>query len=101
MLRIVRLGLLLAVLLAAWVALLQRTAGDEAIHTAVLLAPLAALVLFGAVLVCQLLYGVATFRTVPEEAELLQKVGGRRLAVRTAAPAAGWAPSSPCSAFLK
>jgi hypothetical protein len=73
MLRIVRLGLLLAVLLAAWVALLQRTAGDEAIHTAVLLAPLAALVLFGAVLVCQLLYGVATFRTVPEEAELLQK----------------------------
>ncbi|PRW57641.1 Thioredoxin chloroplastic [Chlorella sorokiniana] len=73
MLRIVRLGLLLAVLLAAWVALLQRTAGEEAIHTAVLLAPLAAVVLFGAVLVCQLLYGVATFRTVPEEAELLQK----------------------------
>lgn len=40
-------------------------------------APLAAIVLFGAVLLCQLLYGVATFRTVPEEAELLQKVGGR------------------------
>ncbi len=37
MLRVVRLGLLLAVLLAAWAALLQRTAGDEAIHTAVLL----------------------------------------------------------------
>lgn len=38
-------------------------------------APLAAIVLFGAALLCQLLYGVATFRTVPEEAELLQKVG--------------------------
>lgn len=40
-------------------------------------APLAAIVLFGAVLLCQLLFGVVTFRTVPEEAELLQKVGGR------------------------
>lgn len=39
-------------------------------------APLGAIVLFGLVLLCQLLYGVATFRTVPEEAELLQKVGG-------------------------
>lgn len=37
MLRIVRLGLLLAVLAAAWAVLLQRTAGDEPTHTAVLL----------------------------------------------------------------
>lgn len=38
-------------------------------------APLLALVVFGAYLATALLYGVATFRTVPEEAELLQKVG--------------------------
>ena len=39
-------------------------------------APLAALLAFGAYLALALAWGVATFRTVPEEAELLQKVGG-------------------------
>lgn len=38
-------------------------------------APLAAALLFAAYLAVALLYGVVTFRTVPEEAELLQKVG--------------------------
>ena len=37
-------------------------------------APLLAVVAVGAYLAINLLYGVATFRTVPEEAELLQKV---------------------------
>ena len=37
-------------------------------------APLLAVVVLGAYLASNLLYGVATFRTVPEEAELLQKV---------------------------
>ncbi len=39
-------------------------------------APLAAALLFAAYLATSLLLGVATFRTVPEEAELLQKACG-------------------------
>ncbi|EFN55694.1 hypothetical protein CHLNCDRAFT_133963 [Chlorella variabilis] len=72
MLRIFRLSAVGLLLLAAWAALLQQTT-EEPARTWVLLAPLLALVVFGAYLATALLYGVATFRTVPEEAELLQK----------------------------
>jgi len=47
-------------------------------------APLAAALLFAAYLAVALLYGVVTFRTVPEEAELLQKVGRQAGSAREA-----------------
>lgn len=72
MLRITRLACFLAVLIAAWIALLQRTT-EEPARTVVLLAPLAVAALFAAYLAAALLFGVVTFRTVPEEAELLQQ----------------------------
>ncbi|KAI3425890.1 hypothetical protein D9Q98_007863 [Chlorella vulgaris] len=60
------------VLIAGW-ALLLNTTTDEPGRTLVLLAPAAAVITFGAYLLIALLYGVATFRTVPEEAVLLQQ----------------------------
>lgn len=72
MLRIARLACFAAAIAAIWAALLQKTT-EEPAKTAVLLAPLVAALLFAAYLAASLLLGVATFRTVPEEAELLQK----------------------------
>ena len=79
-------------------------------------APLLAVVALGAYLATNLLYGVATFRTVPEEAELLQKVttfsrgeqeGGRhrsacpqRLPLLPELRAAGSAPARLLSRLL-
>ncbi|KAL4436839.1 hypothetical protein ABPG75_003978 [Micractinium tetrahymenae] len=72
MLRITRLACVAAAIAAIWAALLQQTTAEPA-RTAVLLAPLAAALLLAAYLAITLLVGVVTFRTVPEEAELLQK----------------------------
>jgi hypothetical protein len=102
MLRVVRLGLYLTALLALWAALLAADL-DNLHHQLVLFvsgrrqtprrafvcqfpldhfcvdqvclqAPVLAVLAFGAYAAVALLYGVLTFRTVPEEAESLAKV---------------------------
>ncbi|KAK9803392.1 hypothetical protein WJX72_004475 [[Myrmecia] bisecta] len=72
MLRIHRILACAAIAVAVWIGLLT-TDLVPGHHTLLLLAPLIALVLFGLYALVKLLYGVATFRTVPEELEALQK----------------------------
>ena len=57
--------------------------------------PLLLILLFGAYSAVALLYGVATFRTVPEEAEALAKVRAR-LELRLLRPDVYCAPGNPC-----
>lgn len=72
MLRIHSLIVRAALLLALWFfALAQPTSPTT--HTAILWAPVAAILLFGASLALRLIVGVAAFKTVPSEAEALQR----------------------------
>ncbi|KAG7668284.1 hypothetical protein Ndes2526B_g00991 [Nannochloris sp. 'desiccata'] len=72
MLRIQKISVIAAFLLLIWSFALTLP-GSPAIHLIITLAPLIALVLFGIKLLLTLIIGVANFRTVPVEAELLQE----------------------------
>lgn len=76
MTRFQRLASLLAALLLAWVAtalsLRQRTDVSDVVKGFAAFAPLIVLVLVGVGTLGMLLHGVATFRTVPEEAAALR-----------------------------
>lgn len=72
MLRIHTLIIRAALLLLVWIyALTQSTSPGT--HAAILWAPAAAVLLFGASLAVRLIVGVTTFKTVPSEAEALQR----------------------------
>mmetsp|Transcript_14268 Transcript_14268/g.40433 ORF Transcript_14268/g.40433 Transcript_14268/m.40433 type:complete len:137 (-) Transcript_14268:102-512(-) len=70
--RVIWFGAGLAAFLAVWLSILQ-TDLDDNLRLWAQLAPLLAVGLFGLYCVLALTYGVATFRSCPEEYELLQK----------------------------
>lgn len=72
MLRVQKLAALASLLLAVWIALLQAVEKQPQ-RTLLLLAPVLAVAGLGAYLLLALLLGVLTFRTVPEEADLLKQ----------------------------
>ncbi|KAL3142467.1 Dolichol-phosphate mannosyltransferase subunit 3 [Trebouxia sp. C0009 RCD-2024] len=72
MLRIYRFAGGLLGLIAVWVAALRSDLQPDQ-YLAVLLAPVFFLALFGLYSVTSLIYGVVTFRTVPEEATALRQ----------------------------
>ncbi|KAK9826060.1 hypothetical protein WJX74_008895 [Apatococcus lobatus] len=71
MLRIVRFGAFGALCLAVWFAVLSQDLGQY--RRSALLAPLLPPVLLGLYMLALLVYGVLTFRTVPEAAAALQE----------------------------
>lgn len=70
--RIHRLASALAFAIAVWAALLSAEL-EPTQHTLVLLAPVLAVLAFGGYCFIALVYGVLTFRSWPEEAQLLKK----------------------------
>ncbi|KDD73034.1 hypothetical protein H632_c2607p0, partial [Helicosporidium sp. ATCC 50920] len=72
MLRITRLCLTALALLALWLFLVNSTSPGP-FHVFVLYSPLLAILAFGVFLLGSLVYGVVTFKSVPEEAESLQQ----------------------------